>query len=262
MGGAGPWRNYTGFGPTVQALSGLTQLTSFPGGPPLGPGLAYADHIAGLYASVALLGALEHRRQTGRGQHIDISQVEAVTSLLGDAVVAGAGPCGNGSPRAAPHNVYRCAGDSRVAVAVYTAAEWLGLRRALGNPPWAGEEKYATLAGRLASRAELDGLLEEWTNKRTAAEAVDSLRRHGVAAGVVQDAAALAADPHLLARGFFVGGKAKETVTDAVPIKMSHTPAAYRRTAPAPGRDNDYVYRGLLGLSDGEMAALRDGGVI
>src|SRR4030042_841744 len=108
MGQKSPHRDYVGYGPTVQAFSGMTGLTSFPGKPPLGPGFSYADHIAGLYASLALLGALESRRRTGEGQHIDISEVEAMGSLLAHGF-----PVGNSSPLGAPHNVDRVQGDNR-----------------------------------------------------------------------------------------------------------------------------------------------------
>ncbi|MFC1928599.1 CoA transferase, partial [Chloroflexota bacterium] len=74
MGSTGPWRDYTGFGPTVQAFSGITCLTSYPGEPPSGLGYSYADHVAGLMAALALLGAIEYRHRTGEGQYIDISQ--------------------------------------------------------------------------------------------------------------------------------------------------------------------------------------------
>ncbi|MDP2951692.1 MAG: CoA transferase, partial [Chloroflexota bacterium] len=77
----GPWRDYSGFGPTVHALSGMTCLTSYPEYPPSGPGFAYADHVSGLYACLSLLEALEHKRKTGEGQYIDISQTEAMASL-------------------------------------------------------------------------------------------------------------------------------------------------------------------------------------
>jgi crotonobetainyl-CoA:carnitine CoA-transferase CaiB-like acyl-CoA transferase len=87
MGHSGPWKDYTGFGPTVQAFSGITNLTSYPGEPPGGIGYSYADHVSGLYGSLALLGALEYRRQTGKGQYIDLSQTEAMTSLLADPVL-------------------------------------------------------------------------------------------------------------------------------------------------------------------------------
>ena len=257
MGQKSPHRDYVGYGPTVQALSGMTGLTSFPGKPPLGPGFSYADHIAGLYASLALLGALESRRRTGEGQHIDISEVEAMAGLLDNGF-----PAGNSSPPAAPHNVYRCKGDNRwCAVAVFTEEEWRGLKRAVGNPAWAEDEKFATAAGRLDNREELDRLITVWTREHTAEEVMALLQKYGVAAGIVQDAVDLAGDPQLRARGFFIEDD-EIPFTDAAPIRMSASPAGYRRSAPSPGQDNDYVYGKLLGLSEGEIAVLKEKGVI
>jgi crotonobetainyl-CoA:carnitine CoA-transferase CaiB-like acyl-CoA transferase len=119
MGHTGPRRDYSGFGPTVQSFAGITGLTAYPGQPPLGIGFSYADHIAGLYASLALLGALEHRRQTGAGQYIDLSQTETLTSLMADAILSETreghkvNPEGNGAFQAAPQGVYRCQGPDR-----------------------------------------------------------------------------------------------------------------------------------------------------
>jgi benzylsuccinate CoA-transferase BbsF subunit len=272
MGNSGPWRDYVGFGPTVQAFSGITYLTSFPGKPPLGLGTSYADHIAGLIACLALLSALEYRRKTGEGQYIDVSQVEAMAGLLGDAIldytVRGeeVEPVGNSSTEAAPHGVYRCQGDDRwCAIAVFTDEEWQGFKRALGNPPWAEDKRFATLAGRLKHSEELDRLVEDWTKERTAEEAMALLQRQGVAAGVVQDASDLAEDPQLKERGFFIELDHPElgkTVSDAVPIRLSDTPARYTRAAPIQGRDNNYVYRELLGMSEDEIDKLREQGVI
>jgi benzylsuccinate CoA-transferase BbsF subunit len=269
MGQAGPWRDYTGFGPTVHAFSGMTYLTSFPGRPPIGPGFSYADHVAGLYASLGLLGALEHRRRTGEGQHVDISEVEAMTGLLGNATreYTATGkepePMGNSSTEAAPHSVYPCQGKDRwCAIAVYTDEEWQGFRRALGDPAWAEDEKFATLAGRVEYRDELNGLISAWTKERTAEEVMARLRENGVAAGVVQDAADLAGDPQLKARGFFLDRPEIGKLADASPIRLSATPARYDLPAPAPGRDNPYVYDKLLGLSKKEMGELKEKGVI
>jgi benzylsuccinate CoA-transferase BbsF subunit len=272
MGNSGPWRDYAGFGPTIQAFSGITYLTSFPGKPPLGLGTSYADHIAGLIACLALLSALEYRRKTGVGQYIDVSQVEAMAGLLGDAIldytVRGeeVEPVGNSSTEAAPHGVYRCQGDDRwCAIAVFTDEEWQGFKRALGNPPWAEDKRFATLAGRLKHSEELDRLVEDWTKERTAEEAMALLQRQGVAAGVVQDASDLAEDPQLKERGFFIELDHPElgkTVSDAVPIRLSDTPARYTRAAPIQGQDNNYVYRELLGMSEDEIDKLREQGVI
>ncbi len=272
MGNTGPWRDYVGYGPTIQAFSGITYLTSYPGKPPSGFGSSYADHVAGLVAVLALLGAMEYRRKTGEGQYIDVSQVEAMASLLGGAFLEYAingkppEPAGNRSNEAVPYGIYRCRGDDRwCAIGVFSDDEWRGFKRALGNPPWAEDKKLATLSGRLEHADELDKLVEEWTSERTAEEVMALLQGQGVAAGVVQDASDLADDPQLRAAGFFIELDHPElgrTISDATPIKLSDTPAKYSRAAPVAGQDNDYVYGELLGISEDELAELRQQGII
>jgi benzylsuccinate CoA-transferase BbsF subunit len=257
MGGTGPQKDYTGFGPTVQAFSGLTHLTAYPDGPPLGPGTAYADHVAALFACLALLGALEQRRRTGEGRHIDISQVEAMVSLLGDAFIP--------PKETAFQGVYRCRGEDRwCAVSISTEEEWSGLKEALDNPPWAEEERFATLSTRLENKEALDAFIEGWTQGHTAEETMALLQKQGVAAGAVKDARDLAQDPQLKERGFFIELDHPEmgkTISDANPIRLSETPPSYR-SAPLLGQDNDHVYGELLGLSKGEMNRLKELGVI
>jgi len=254
MGATGPHRDYAGFGPTIQAFSGLTRLTACPGGPPLGLGSSYADHVGALFACLALLGALEYRRQTGEGQYIDVSQVEAMTGLLGDAFIPQ-------KATAAPYGVYRCKGEDRwCALAVFTDEEWQGFKKALGSPPWAGDKKFATLASRLKNKKALDGLIEDWTKKYTPEEAMALLQAQGVAAGVVQNARDLAQDPQLKERGFFIEldhPRMGKTVSDATPVRLSATPPRYSRPAPLPGQDNDYVYGEILGLSESEINKLK-----
>lgn len=271
MGQTGPLRDYAGFGPTVHALSGMTHLTTFPGQPPTGPGFAYADHVAGLYGALAVLAALEERARTGRGQHIDLAETEAMASLLGEALLEyqsgrGGGPAGNSSPAAAPHNVYPCRGNDRwCAIAVYGEAEWRALKAALGHPAWANEAQFASLASRLENQPELDRLIGEWTCQHSPEEVMARLQAEGVRSGVVHDAADLARDPHLLARGFFVEIEHPDlgkTVSDAQPIRLPDTPAEYGRAAPLHSQDNGYVYGKLLGLSPQEIDRLCQQGVI
>jgi benzylsuccinate CoA-transferase BbsF subunit len=258
MGSTGPYRDYTGFGPTIQAFSGLTHLTAYSGGPPLGLGTAYADHVGALFACLALLGAFEYRRRTGEGQYINISQVEAMASLLGDAFVP--------VKETAFQGVYRCRGDDRwCAIAVATDEEWQGFKKALGNPPWAEARRFATLSARLKNKKALDELIEDWTKTRPAEEVMVLLQAQGVAAGVVQNARDLAKDPQLKERGFFIELDHPEmgkTISDATPIRLSDTPPQYSRPAPLPGQDNNYVYSELLGLSEAEINKLKKQGVI
>jgi crotonobetainyl-CoA:carnitine CoA-transferase CaiB-like acyl-CoA transferase len=272
MGHTGPWQDYTGFGPTVQGFSGLTRLTAYPGRPPCGIGYAYSDHIAGLYGSLALLGALESRRNTGKGQYIDLSQTETMTSLLSDAVLdytfrgEEPQPEGNYSSRSAPHGVYACKGnDCWCAIAVSTPEEWEGFKRASGQPSWVNEERFTNPAGRLQNRESLDCLVQMWTEKHTAEEVMAVLQKEGVPAGIVRNAAELACDPQLIERGFFLNLDHPElgkTVTDASPIRPSDSPAVYKRAAPVRGQDNDYVYQQLLSLSEEELSRLRQDKII
>jgi len=227
---------------------------------------------AGLVAALAMLGALEYRRRTGEGQYIDVSQVEAMASLLGDAVLEYTAdgrspePMGNRSAEAAPHGIYRCRGDDRwCAIAVFNDEEWCRFCRVLGDPSWSEDSRFATSARRLENADELDGWVERWTIQHTAEEVMNRLQAAGIAAGVVQDARDLVNDPQLRSRGFFVElghPELGKTVSDAVPIRLSRTQARYRRAAPTAGQDNDYVFRDLLGMSAGDITALRKQGVI
>ncbi len=272
MGHSGPWRNYSGFGPAVQAFSGITRLTAYPGQPPSGIGYAYADHIAGLYGSLALLGALEYRRRTGRGQYIDLSQTETMTSLLSDAVLdctmrgREAKPVGNISAGSVPCGVYPCRGKDRwCAIEVSTEEEWEGLKRALGQPAWINEARFATIASRQRNREALDRFVQVWTKNLSAEEVAAVLQEEGVPAGLVRNAADLVNDPQMRDREFFLTPAAPDfagTLVDASPIRLADSPASYRRAAPVRGQDNEYVYRRLLGLSEDEISELKQNNII
>jgi crotonobetainyl-CoA:carnitine CoA-transferase CaiB-like acyl-CoA transferase len=87
MGQNGPWKDFVAYGPTVQSLGGLTYLTSYTQDAPMGLGYAYADMVSGLYGSIAILAALEHRDRCGKGQYIDLSEYEAVCTTIGPALI-------------------------------------------------------------------------------------------------------------------------------------------------------------------------------
>jgi benzylsuccinate CoA-transferase BbsF subunit len=254
----GQGSNYSGYGPTVHALFGMTRLTGFLG-QPVGPGFSYADHVAGLWASLKLLAALEKRSTTGQGQYIGISEVDIMKGILPDDKQLK--PMGNQSLKAVPHNIYQCKDNRWIAIAVFTEEEWQGIKKALGNPAWAEDIKFTKLSNRLKYRDELDKLITTWTQQHTDGEAVSLLQENGVVTGVVQDAADLVTDPQLQSRGFFIKD-AQTPLMDAVPIRMSAAKTEYKRAAPSPGQDNDYVYGQLLGISQEEMTKLKEKGVI
>ncbi len=274
MGQTGPWRDFTAFGPTIQALSGITYLTAFAADSPSGLGYSYADHVAGLFGALAVLSALEYRDRTGQGQHIDISEYEAMCALLGPAIMD---YTVNGNPvlpqgnrpdytLAAPYGCYRCRGEDRwCVIAVSTDEEWQALCRVLGSPSWTREERFSTLGQRKGHIKELDELLEQWTVQHSPGEVVSLLQEAGVAAGVVKDAREVAEDPQLVARGFFVEAMHPvlgKSSSDSTPVRLSHTPAEFQRPAPLLGQDNGYVFQELLGIGQTELARYIEDGVI
>jgi crotonobetainyl-CoA:carnitine CoA-transferase CaiB-like acyl-CoA transferase len=217
---------------------------------------------------LAIMQALEHRQRTGEGQHIDLSETEAMCGLLGTAILEytcngrDASPVGNSSTQrfGAPHGVYRCMGEDRwCAIGVFDDDDWSAFCKVLGHPSWTKEAVFGSQRDRWRNSARLDGAVEEWTRQRTAEGVMEALQREGVAAGVVQSAADLASDPQLGSRGFFVEldhPVMGRTVSDGNPIRLSDTPAMHRRCAPMLGQDNGYVYQSLLGMSEAEMERL------
>ncbi len=271
----GPARDHVSYGPTLQALAGYTLLMAEPGGAPAGFGYSYADLAAGNLAALAVLAALWQRRRTGRGQCVDLSQLEVLASLVGPELLARAldgrtsTATGNASPEgpAAPHGVYPCAGDDRwLAITVFDDEDWRRFAAALGDPPWTRDPRFATRAGRAAHAAEIDRHVAAWTRTQDADAAMAALQRAGVAAGRVADARDLCArDPQLAARGHFVAVPTPEGRTvrlDGPPFLLSETPAAVAGPGPLLGEHTDQVLRDLLGLDEAERAALRAEGVI
>jgi crotonobetainyl-CoA:carnitine CoA-transferase CaiB-like acyl-CoA transferase len=267
VGQTGPWRDFVAFGPTVQALGGLTYLTSYDKNSPIGIGYAYADPMAGLFAALAVLAALAYRDRTGRGQFVDLAEYEVAAALIGPALLdAGVKnkeifPGGNrsNSESAAPHGCFKCAGKDRwCVIAVYSEAQWQALCKVLDSPHWIGDKRFATLSGRKKCARQLDELIEEKTAKRRAQKLVRLLQAAGVPAAVVQDAKDLANDPHLLARDFFVRlphPTLGNTISDGSPIKLRKKVSQNWKSSPALGEDNRYVYIDLLGLTEAEFLA-------
>ena len=267
LGRTGPWKDRVSYGQTLQAWSGFTELTGFPDTDPSGPASAYSDAVGGMAGAQAVLLALLHRSQTGRGQWLDVSQFESLTSLLdtltldmsvnGSAAVStrtGNRPAYGGG---APHGAYRCRGEDRwVAITIFSDEEWRAFVKALGDPQWAADPRFDSGDARERNVDALDVLVNSWTAQHTAEEVMALLQSAGVAAGVVQAGEDLSRDTQLKERGFFrrVPDHQGELRTiESAPYKMSRTPGSVTRGAPAFAADMTYVLRELLGMSDDEV---------
>jgi crotonobetainyl-CoA:carnitine CoA-transferase CaiB-like acyl-CoA transferase len=274
MGQTGPWKDFVAFGPALQAVSGLTCLSSFSEASPLGLGYSYADPVAGLHAAFAILAALEFRDRTGKGQHIDLSQYEAMCTLVGPALLNASANHKDSSPRgnhsesvpAAPYGCYQCSGADRwCVIGVFNEMEWETLCNILGRPDWTKEERFSDLPRRKENKEDLDMFLEQWTLQRSPEEVVNLLQQGGIAAGAVQNAEDLANDPHLIARDFFIPLEHPvlgRIVADASPIKFKKNSRDKWKAAPLLGEDNRYVYTELLGFTEGELSSFIEKGII
>jgi crotonobetainyl-CoA:carnitine CoA-transferase CaiB-like acyl-CoA transferase len=272
MGQTGPLAAFAGYGNLAAAMTGFYELTGWPDRPPAGPFGAYTDYIAPRYNAAAVLAALEHRRRTGEGQHVDLSQAEAALHFLAPAIldytVNGAATTrdGNRDRELAPHGVYPCAGADRwVAIAVRDDREWRLLGRALGRPALADDARYASAAARLARSDELDALVAELTAPLAMEEAERRLQAVGVPAHGVHNSPEAVRDPQLAARGHFVRiphPARGESVVEASRFRLSRTPARTDAPAPTFGDSTQWVLESVLGYDDERIAELAIAGAL
>jgi crotonobetainyl-CoA:carnitine CoA-transferase CaiB-like acyl-CoA transferase len=279
LGHSGPRASYVSYGPTLQALSGFTRLMAEENGEPGGYGYSYADMAGGYMGALAALIALWDRRRTGRGQFVDLSQFEALVSLIGPGLLDISvneriqSPPGYKSQEiaAAPHGVYKCLplgddDDRWIAISVRTQPEWERFVTAIGSPSWAYGPEFRTLFMRMRKQGELDRHVSSWTTTQSAENAMEQLQKAGVASGLVSNGADICArDPQLQARNFWgtvTLADGRRTNVTGVPIKMSATPGSVRTSSPLIGSSSEYVLGELLGYSSTERQQLIAAGAV
>lgn len=261
----GPLSYQTGYAPSFSALGGVCHLVGLKDGAPKLLNVRYGDSTYGSAAAYAALVALYHRRRTGEGQYVDVSAVESLATVVGDAFMeyflTDKVPSRNANRHSemAPHGVYPCGEEDWISIAVRTDDEWQALCAAMDSPALAADPRFVDRASRQRHAAELDALLEAWTRPQDAHELGERLRARGVAAFKSLNSVDLVSSDHLWRRGFF------QRVSDPVrgemsiigaPWRLSLTPARVTRSAPRLGEHNDYVFGELLGLSAAERERL------
>jgi len=286
----GPHRDFLGFGGVLAPVTGFSYLAGWPDRAPIGVGTNYPDYVINPgHCVIAVLAALRYRARTGKGQRIELAQVESTVSALGPAVmqyaVNGQVPerTGNRLPQAAPHGVFpslprpqngtlppraqmQAGGDGTpmedrwLAIAVFTDEQWEALKDVIGRPAWADEGRFSTLLGRKANEDALEEKLSAWTRTLTPEEGMRLLQARGVPAGVVQTAEdVLDHDEHMKARGYYVyldHPEAGHNAYDGPQFRLSETPAQLQGPAPLLGEHNDFVLRDVLGYDDERITEL------
>jgi benzylsuccinate CoA-transferase BbsF subunit len=259
LGASGPESSYLGYGNMINAMSGLLRLSGFPGREPSGTGTNFPDHIPNpTHAVFAVIAALRHRRKTGQGQFIDISQLEPSAALMGPTVLewtvngVDRTRIGNRHDRFAPHGVYRVAGDDRwIAIVVTSDAQWTALAEVLGQPGWRDDERWRDLAARQSNGDALDAAIDAVTAAWDGHELMQALQQRGIPSGVVQDPSDVIRDPQLNHRQHWIRLNHPEmgqTLYNAPPMALSATPARPDRPAPLLGEHTREVCVEWLGL--------------
>jgi crotonobetainyl-CoA:carnitine CoA-transferase CaiB-like acyl-CoA transferase len=270
FGSDGPECNARGYGNTVEAMAGVTGLTGYhdADGQRYTLSNALGDPVGGLHGVFALMVALRERERTGRGQLIELAQVESLIPFVADAIVqyqfTGKVPeaSGNRHREHAPHGIYRCAGDDNwIALACETDDQWRRLASALGID----DQRFASASARKANEDALDAELSRVIMQLSADDCVARLRDAGVLVAPVNSAAAVMADPQIQSREYFVAIDRAVVGTHLYPGAVARIPETpLRADSPAPllGEHNRQVFAEILGMSDDDIAELERSGVI
>jgi benzylsuccinate CoA-transferase BbsF subunit len=269
-GATGPEHDYVAYGDHLLYASGMTSVIGHPDDPPTPMGTFYGDPVAGMFGALTILAAVAERDRTGRGQHVEYSQVEGLLATMpGPLMATSAGDAVprlvDKSPAMSPHGFYRCAGDDAwVAIAAEDDDAWSALRALLAvdgvdTPTW------PALDERKADEAAVDAAVNRWTGARSPWQVTTACQDVGVAAFPLMSAPRLVWDHHLHARGFFewvahpVQGPAP---IPGVVFRVGDGGARVRGPAPTLGQHNEEIVMGLLGVDRARYEALIASGAI
>lgn len=271
QGQTGPHSSHPAFGMQLTALAGFAELTGWPDRTPIVVHGGYTDTIAPRFAVTTLIAALDYRKRTGKGQHLDLSQYETAIQFLAPLILDYnvndhiESRVGNHFSYAVPHSAYPCRGeDMWCVIAVFTDDEWRSLCMAVDHPEWIEDPRFSTLLSRKENEDELDALIAQWTSNLSPYEVMNKLQEAGVAAGVVESCGDLFSDAQLKYRRHFQPLEHAEIGIhnyQSPSFRMSKTPAELRMAAPCLGQHNEYVCTEILGMSDAEFVTLLAEGI-
>lgn len=262
----GPYANRPAYDIVAQAMSGLMSITGHPDGPPTRAGESLGDLTAALYAAWAVTTALYCRERTGVGQHIDVSMMESLFSLLVTATVIYTygglvpGRVGNRHPISTPFDSFR-AGDGYVIVAVANDEMFGRMAEAMGDPDLARDPRFLSDELRTRHEPELKKIIEDWIGGRPVAEIVSLLDSHSIPASPILSVDQVLANEHIRARGLVSAvdhPRAGQVQVVGLPVVFSGTPGRVRGPSPLLGQHTEELLTGLLGMAASDVRKLRD----
>jgi CoA:oxalate CoA-transferase len=256
----------------IQALSGAMMISGHAGDPPVRIGIPLADLCTPMFGVIGLLAALHQCQRTGLGQHIDVSMLGVLTSLIAaepfDLLERCGVPQRTGPtvPRLAPFGVYPAA-DGYVAICAPTEAFASALFTAIGRPELIRDENFRTRDARVRNVVELDRIVSEFSRARPSREVVDILARAGVAAAEVRNPADAVRDPRVVERGETVrlehpAGREADVYGPGIPVVFSGSIVELDQSPPGIGEHNREIYGEWLGYSESELDELQSSGIV
>lgn len=270
FGQTGPLADRALFDGIAQAAGGLMSMTGEPGGRPTLTGAFVADYIAGYHGAIGALLGVIHQRATGEGQHVDVASVDALFTALGTAPSAfamlGQTMQRNGSRdrMSAPANLFEAA-DGYLYLHAGTDPLFRRLTAAMERPELQDDERFMTVAERMAHVDELEVIVTQWLSGLTTEAAGALLDEAGIPYSKVMGVDEVASSEQIRAREMLVDVEHPDLGTltlPGVPIKLSAAPGSIRKAPPTIGEDNDYIYRDVLGYDDQTIEGLRERRVI
>ncbi|PJK30438.1 CaiB/BaiF CoA transferase family protein [Minwuia thermotolerans] len=267
----GPWAKRASYDPVIQALSGFQELTGPPDGPPTVCGTVVTDYLTGLHAVIGAVTALQGRERTGRGQWVDVSMLDAATSLLMTAIpeYLHLGQVrtrrGNKNPVSVPSHCFECADGRFVHITAWTDGEFAKLSKAMGMPELLEDPRFADIDSRVANEKAIEKIIADWMMQFDAAEVERRLMAMSLPAARVATIAEVAENPQLQHRGHIV--EVEHASQGRLPvagpaIRYSDSPLPAVHKVPMLGEHSAEVLREWLDYDTARIDALETAGVI
>lgn len=266
FGRTGPLKNYTGLHSIINAVSGLGEVTGYPGGHGRLLGPFYPDVISSAFVTAAVLAALHHREKTGQGEFVDVSMAECLMTLLMEPLLKMTGSGkevrreGSRHPSFAPYGIYQSQGDDEwVAITVRTPTEWQAFCKILGREEWILDSRYSDANARKENQDDLDKVIKTWARERTKYEVADLLRKEGVPAAPCLAPWEVSEDPHLDSTGSIAAFDHPEVGprrTPSLPWRFDGQVLKPLRAAPLELQHTPAILHDLLGMTYDEIGDL------
>ncbi|MGE3904553.1 MAG: CaiB/BaiF CoA transferase family protein [Reyranellaceae bacterium] len=263
----GPNAMHGGYATAAEAFSGLASITGYQDRGPLLSSFPMGDYLAGTFGAFGALVAVNERHRSGRGQVVDVSLYEPILRIL-EATIVRADQLGTEKQRlgnqfeeSAPRNVYQTKDGGYIAFSSGSDRLWLATLDTIDRPEVKQDSRFFTVAGRVAHRAEVDGMVADWMRSKTTDEALEALHRNGLVADKINTIFDVFKDEHVRHRKSLIQVEDPDLGVMTLPAPVPHlerTPGAVRWTGGGMGRDNDLVFREILNLSDGEIHQLSE----